>query len=370
MNITKHKYAFAALTVFSLAALLPSEAGFYWLAVGIRDNAGYNSDGGLGNYLVLTNDDPSVEFDAVKLYDVRRTTDGGTKLRKASSQNTTAPYEGCPYGGAHYDLTLPIRDAYGNEFTFVGLENEAFKNNDFIGSIRLPNTMEYINYAAFWQAHYLTDFQWPSDVSSLTIGSRLFDTCSRLVGPIEIPSKFVNCGDRMFCDCPALIGVAGLSVTNVGANAFQNDISLRTVELGDGASMTFNGDVIFQNAFRSSPDVPNKILFRSAPPVVNKYILAFDPDTGSSVGNTVLDWLATRSVVVYIPFNEEKDGPTTDWAAFKTAFEAAKDGNKVTFPTANGDGSWADGSIYNKQINKTLKLRFWDPNATSALLAY
>lgn len=372
MNITKHKYAFAALTAVAMTALLPTKAEYYWLAVGIHNNAGYNVSEGLGNYLVLTNDDPEAVYNPVKLYDVRRTTDGGTKLRKVSGQSGTAPYEGCPKGGAHYDLTLPIRDAEGNVFTFVGLENEAFRGNDFIGSIKLPDTMEYINYAAFWQAHYLVGFQWPSDVSSLVIGSRLFDTCSRLVGPIEIPSKFVNCGDRMFCDCPALIGVAGLSVTNVGANAFQNDSSLQTVELGDGASITFNGDVIFQNAFRSNPGSPNIILFRSAPPVINKYILAFDPATGSNVGNSVLDWLSSRSVIVYVPFNEAKNGPTAAWAAFKTAFVAAKEGNEVAWPTDNGDGSWTDGRIYNKQVNKSVKLRFWDPDATttSALLAY
>lgn len=366
----KRKLAFA-FALLALASILPARADFYWLAVGIRDNAGYNSDGGLGNYLVLTNDDPGVVYNPVKLYDVRRTTDGGTKLRKVSGQSGTAPYEGCPLGGAHYDLRLPIRDAEGNEFTFVGLESEAFKGNDFIGSIKLPDTMEYINYAAFWQAHYLTDFQWPDDMTSFTtLGSRIFDTCSRLVGPIEIPSKFVNCGDRMFCDCPALVGAGGVSVTNVGANAFQNCSKLEALELGDGESVTFSGDYIFQNAFRSSAPFPNKVLFRSAPPLVNKYILAFDPSTGNSVGNTVLDWWGSRSVVIYIPFNETKNGPTAAWQAFATEFAAAKDGNAVTFPTDNGTGVWVDGSIYNKQVNKSITVRFWDPDVTAALLAH
>ena len=35
-------------------------------------------------------------------------------------------------------------------------------------------------------------------------------------------------------------------------------------------------------------------------------------------------------------------------------------------------GAWADGKIYVKNANKTVNLRFWDPDAqtTSALLAY
>lgn len=368
----KRKLAFA-FALLALAPILPARADFYWLAVGISYNANNNASGGAGNYLILSNDDPSVtDFKPVKLFDVRRTENGGTKLRKVNNQNGTAPYEGCEYGGAHYDLTHPIKDAEGNEFTFVGFEDQAFKGNNYIGSIKLPDTMEYINYATFWQCRYLKDFQWPADVTKLTIGTRLFDTCERLVGPMELPAKFVDCGERMFCDCSRLIGFGGVSVTNVGANAFQNCSSLEAVEFGDGASVTFNGDVIFQNAFRSSATSPNNVRFRSAPLVVNKYILAFDPSTGNGVGNTVLDWWGSRSVVVYIPFNAAKDGPTVAWQAFAAEFTAAKDGNAVTFPSDNGDGTWADGSIYNKQVNKTVTVRFWDPDstATAALMAY
>ena len=260
----KHKYTFAAMAAFALAALLPSEAGFYWLAVGIHHNAGNNVNGGLGNYLVLTNDDPEVVYNPVKLYDVRRTTDGGTKLRKVSGQSGTAPYEGCPRGGAHYDLTLPIRDAEGNVFTFVGLENEAFKGNNFIGSIKLPDTMEYINYAAFWQAYYLADFQWPSDVSNLRMGGRTFDTCTRLVGPMEWPEGLANPGDRPFTDCTALVGFGGPSVTNVGDNAFQNCPALRMIEFGEGESVTF-GNVAFQGDSTGGAAPARRSTSRSTP---------------------------------------------------------------------------------------------------------
>ena len=108
--------ALIAIAAFALSA----QADFYWLAVGIAATANTQVDGGLGNYLVLTNDDPSVSFAPVKLYDVRRRTAGQNGLYKSNGKNDTAPYEGCPLGGAHYDLRLPIRDAAGNEFTFVG----------------------------------------------------------------------------------------------------------------------------------------------------------------------------------------------------------------------------------------------------------
>ena len=59
-------------------------------------------------------------------------------------------------------------------------------------------------------------------------------------------------------------------------------------------------------------------------------------------------------------------------AAYAT-YEDAKDGNAVTFPTRDAEtGEWGVGSIYLKQWNKSVKLRFWDPDfqTTSALLAY
>ena len=366
----KRKLAFA-LALLTLASILPVRADFYWLAVVHNNNQ--NINGGLGNYLVLTNDNPEVTgYAPVKLYDVRRQTTGGTKLYKSTGQNGTAPYEGCEYGGAHYDLTLPIKDAEGTEFTFVGFANDALKGNNYIGSIKLPDTLEYINYATFWQASYLTDFQWPADMTNFTtLGSRIFDTCQRLVGPIEIPSKFVNCGDRMFCDCTSLVGAGGISVTNVGENAFQNCPKLEALEFGDGESVTFKKESL-RSSWNESASVPKALFFRSAPPVLNDQWLG-------NTGNSVVDFVAGRGVIVYIPLNETKDGPTDSWVQFQTAVAATTSTtatpNSLTFPASNGDGTWTDGSLAisgSSAKNKTVTVRFWDPDATttSALLAY
>ena len=362
MNITKHEYAFAAMAAFAFAALLPTEAEYYWLAVGIHNNAGYNVNGGLGNYLILTNDDPSVEFDAVKLYDVRRTVDGGTKLHKINSQNGTPPYEGCGYGGAHYDLTLPIRDEAGNAFTFVGLKNEAFNNNYYIGSIKLPDTLEYIEGSVFKFARYLKSFSFPADPSDMTtLGDHTFDSCDRLEGPIVWPPQFTVLGDYGFANCFKLKGFYGPSVTKVGNSAFNSDSALKAVEFG--ASVEF-GSAVFQNTRGSA----YQVFFHDAPPVL---------DSGNNLiggSNGVMDWWGTANAnaTLYVPFNATKDGPTANWLQFKTDFEAAVSGNLITWPTQNQDGTWNDGSIYAKTPNKTDRLRFWDPDAqtASALLAY
>ena len=359
--------AIFALFIFSVFAMPASGDGFYWLAVGIPAGANGQTNSGLGNYLVLTNDDPSVSFDAVKFFDVRRTANNGTALYKNNGQNGTPPYAGCPYGGAHYDLTLPIRDANGTEYTFVGFGAGSFRGNDYLGSIKLPDTLEYINDQTFWQCHYLKEFVWPADMTNLrTLGIRVLDTCSRLVGPIEWPAKFPNVAQAVW-NCPKLIGFGGNCITNLGDAAFQNCYALRMVEFGGAEPVTF-GNQCFQG------DSALKIvLFHDNPPTLNKHILGFDPSTGDGVGNSVFDWWSGSGATVYVPFNETKDGPTEKWSAFKTAYEAAKDGNAVTFPTRDAEtGEWDVGSIYLKQWNKSVKLRFWDPDfqTTSALLAY
>ena len=355
------------LTLLALLALaLPAHADFYWLAVGIPSGANGHVNNGLGNYLVLANDDPTVVFDAVKLYDVRRTTTGQNRLYKNNNQNATPPYEGCPLGGAHYDLRLPIRDESGNEYTFVGIAAEAFRGNDYLGSIQLPDTLEYINDRAFWQAHYLREFAWPADLTNLrTVGVRILDSCSRLVGPVEWPAKLPNVAQACW-NCPALVGFGGFCITNLGDCAFQSCSSLRTVEFGGTEPVTF-GNCDFQNA-----SALKTVLFHDNPPVPNQYITAVNA-SGGNPGNTVIDWWGSAGATVYIPFNAAKDGPTEKWSAFKTAFEAAKEGNLVEFPSQDAETSaWADGRIYVKNPNKTVKLRFWAPDfqTTSALLAY
>ena len=362
----KHKYAFAALAAFALAAFLPTKAEYYWLAVGIPSGANSQVASGAGNYLVLTNDDPSVEFNAVKIFDVRRTTTGQNRLYKNNGQNGTPPYEGCPLGGAHYDLRLPIRDEAGNEYTFVGLAATAFQGNNFIGSIKLPDSLEYISNQAFWQAHYLKEFAWPADMTNLrTVGYRILDTCSRLVGPVEWPEKFPNVAQAVW-NCPKLVGFGGTCITNLGDSAFNGCSSLRTVEFGGTELVTF-GSQCFQGA-----GALKTVLFHDNPPVPNQHITAVNAD-GGNPGNTVIDWWGSAGATVYVPFNAAKDGPTEKWSAFKTAFEAAKEGNLVEFPAQDAEtGAWADGRIYVKNANKTVKLRFWDPNfqTTSAFLAY
>ena len=55
------------------------------------------------------------------------------------------------------------------------------------------------------------------------------------------------------------------------------------------------------------------------------------------------------------------------------AFVALKAGNTFTLPSYDSEtGAWTDGSMYNKNANKTFTVKCWDPDGTTsaALLAY
>ena len=359
----KHKYTLAALA--ALAVATTSQADFYWLVSGLGGNAYQRRDAdgvnGKGSWMVLTNDVEGVEYNPIKIYDIRRTVANGTTLAILSDARSILPYEGCPNGGADIDFTLPIKDANGDEYTLVELGNNCFEDCNYVGSVKFPSTMEKIGNYVFRRAYYLKSAEFPVDTSAITtLGAQIFDSCSRLEGYFAWPSQIKKVGNYTFLNTK-IQGFYGPAVTNVGNNAFNSCKSLKAIEFG--ASVEFGSE-----AFRNTAGAGYNVLFHDAPPVLDSknYLI------GNS--NGVLDWwsMGNANATIYVPFNSTKNGATEKWAAFKTAFEAAVDGNRITWPTDNGDGTWADGSIYAKLPNKTVRLRFWDPDAdnAAALLAY
>ena len=348
----KTRYAFAALAAtFGLA--LTAQAGQYWL---------FNSS---AKTLTLT-DDSGAECKPVTIQNVQ--VDSGTELKKTGGNSI--PYEGCAYGEVDLDLTLPIKDANGTDYTLVKLEQSAFdgSNNhdtDYIRSVKLPGTIRTIGWYAFRFCRYLKKFEW--DTSKLeSVGAQMFDSCERLEGYFTWPSQLAEVGQFTFKGTK-IQGFYGPSVTSVGGSAFRECTSLKAIEFDKSVEFTGEG------AFQSTTGAGYNVFFHDNPPVVNQHITAVT-STGGSQSNSVFDWWGqgNANATVYVPFNEAKNGPTTKWATFKAEFDGANEGNLITWPTSNGDGTWTDGKIYVKGPNKTVTLRFWDPDATttSALLAY
>ena len=201
MNITKHKCAFAALAAFALAALMPIEAEYYWLLSGdLKPNAGQRSDlngNGLGCWLELTNDTAGVDYKPVKIYDIRRKAAGGTDLVKYSENAGQIPFDGCRYGEAEVDFSLPIRGADGTSYRLTAINNYAFQENYYVGKVVLTNSLEYIGQRAFRNCYYLRTVTFP-DPATWTpqyIGKEsdgmfhVYSTGGKKIGAFQASSK-------------------------------------------------------------------------------------------------------------------------------------------------------------------------------------
>ena len=350
-----------------LALALPARADFYWLLSGdLKNNAGARSDkngNGLGCWLELTNDVEGVEYDAVKVYDIRRRTTGGTDIVKYNEGNGSEMFPGCRYGEAVVDFSLPIRGADGTSYTLVGLSNSAFSGNYFVGKMVLTNSIEFLDDYAVRNCYYLRTVVMPDPATwnPVRIGNpkgngRAFEGCQRLESPIVWPDSLGDVPPYTFSGDYSMTGFSGAGVTNIYAGAFHGVPAGFRLEMGEGDMIAFKGEAI------NSDGRPGAIVWHGTPPSTGDYF--------SKSGNHFMKRSGT-SRVHYIPYDDtQEDGVPAAWAAYKTAFEAETSGNSLTFPTYDpATGTQTAGSWYvNGRASYADKVRFWFPGDTAALL--
>lgn len=355
-------FAFAA-AAFALSA----QADFYWLLSGdLKNNAAQRSDkdgNGLGCWLELTNDTVGVEYDAVKVYDIRRKTTGGTDIVKYSENSSHIPFDGCCYGEAEVDLTLPIRGTDGTAYRLAAIYSYAFQENPFIGRVVLPNSLEYIGHRAFRNCKYLQTVDMPDPatwtpeyIGTNSDGGRVFEGCERLSSAIAWPDNLTEVPQYTFSGDSALKGFCGKAVTRYQAGAFNSVPTTFRLEMSEAATISFAGEAI------NTDGSPHVIVWHGTPPSTGDYF--------SKNGNSFMKRSGT-SRVHYIPYDATQEGGVPSrWAAYKPAFEAETSGNSLTFPVYDPEtGTQTDGSWYiNGRANYADKVRFWFPAATAALL--
>lgn len=339
-----------------LAFALSAHAVEYWL---------YDP----GAKTLTLSDDSGAPCTPVAVYNVSSETSGSSRLVKNGGNQI--PYEGCVYGGATFDFTLPIKDAEGNAFTLVkiGDEGNGFSGFNYVGAVKTPDSLEYLGTGAFRNAKYLRSFEFPENPAGLQfVGDSVFIDCERLEC-LEWPSS-ISTMKGYVCYNTGISGVCFPAVTNIGANAFTVTPNLRSVEFGGAAGQT----IVFKpQAFQNQGMTIKTILFHEATPDL--------ADGFVNGGNNFLDHVGFNGLVVYIPMNAAKTGPSEAWSAWATNYLEAftgKNGGSSTFsfPTKNQDGTWTDGSWYHHAsyfpARKTYVVRYWDPDSatTSALLAY
>ena len=108
-------------------------------------------------------------------------------------------------------------ETYPMTYTVTGIGYNAFKSS-YISSITLPNTIEYIDDAAFYNCDYLQEIEIPNSVYS--IGESAFGYCTGLTS-IEIPNSVDYIGWNAFYCCTGLTSVKiSSSVSELGGTFF------------------------------------------------------------------------------------------------------------------------------------------------------
>ena len=120
----------------------------------------------------------------------------------------------------------------------------AFKDNEYIEYIEIPNTVEIIRQSAFANCTNLSLIIIPGNVKN--VEQDAFNGCVNLKNVI-VQSGVENLGDRVFQDCISLNNVnLENGILSIGAMAFDNCLSLQTITLPN--TVTSVGPMAFRHA--------------------------------------------------------------------------------------------------------------------------
>ena len=130
--------------------------------------------------------------------------------------------------GTCTDTNIVIPNSYeGNPVTAIA--DSAFKNNETITSVVIPDSVTSIGNSAFLGCTNLTTITIPDSVTS--IGLSAFYSCYGLTS-ITIGNGVTDIGYQVFYDCRSLTSITiPDSVTNVGERAFYDCRSLTSITI-------------------------------------------------------------------------------------------------------------------------------------------
>ena len=228
----------------SLDSLPTKEARITGIKEKYCNCGGYTSETGekyeSTNYEIVLDDGSKITDTLVVPYQVE--IDG--EMYKITEANITAYW--VAGNGKGYTLPTVRKIIYPNTIkTISGAINDANDNiganNNGIEEIILPQNLEILGTAAFYNCNSLKNIEIPSSVTS--IGYSAFEGCSSLTS-IEIPSSVTSIGNRAFQWCRSLTSIEiPSSVTSIGSSAFYYCSSLTNIEIP--SSVTSIGSFAF-----------------------------------------------------------------------------------------------------------------------------
>lgn len=131
----------------------------------------------------------------------------------------------------------------GNDYTVIGIGENAFLWCRFLTSISLPSTITFIGDNCFWHCTNLVNIIIPDNVTK--IGEYAFSDCERLTS-ISIPKGVTFIGGFCFHNCTNLSSITiPDNITYINNFTFYNCRSLTTINIP--SSVTTIGEYAFSN---------------------------------------------------------------------------------------------------------------------------
>lgn len=113
----------------------------------------------------------------------------------------------------------------------IGIKEDAFKDNDKLIEIVLPDTIRTIEARAFAGCDSLKEISMPDSIEY--IGDDAFNGCSSLER-VTFGSSLRFIGHGAFSDCVALAEISELNCEEIGMQAFYSCHSLKSINIGKG----------------------------------------------------------------------------------------------------------------------------------------
>lgn len=172
-------------------------------------------------------------FPALALYDFdfsENNEDGICIYYKLYSDKEVAVAEGVSSNAYYGNVVIPSTATYeGVTYPVTAIHYEAFKDCEFLTSVKIPNSVNEIGNRAFLGCSRLNTVEISGTLTS--IGPYAFSGCSSLTS-IDIPDSLIYIGSYAFSGCYSLTSIEiHESITNIGEHAFDNCSGLESVTI-------------------------------------------------------------------------------------------------------------------------------------------
>ena len=154
-------------------------------------------------------------------------------------------------------VTIPEKITIGGlEYSVKIIFNSAFANCSGLTYVKIPNSVEQIDWGAFSNCSGLTSVVIPNSVTS--IGGNVFENCSGLTY-VTIGNSVTSIGSLAFRNCSSLTSITiPNSVTSIESRTFYNCSSLNSVTIGNNVT-NIGESAFYACSSLTSITIPNSV---------------------------------------------------------------------------------------------------------------